>query len=397
MDNAVDDLTETLGQASLGDGGQDPEQLLFKPPSGSEVSKSLDEIPAYLFRVVSPQSAGETNGIWARSESARQRTVSSTKDIFSFKRVSDQQTKAFELNVHLQWYNSDYPAVEDNFVSWTSSLLFAIQYIYYRLHHDIPRPCINDIKLYIIETALFQRGTFIRDLDLIKHFREFDREKGPRYWNLKSLHSLRTRRSFYFGEYLSQGSLKIENNFRVIPASILFDHNRLCRLQPAFINLFVPPPQNATKLANAVIDLRKDIWSSNLPALSSVKMSDRLAVTKEILDNISIHDLDHRWRFALGIYFAALIGPIPATGSHIGNESSFFEYFQSTFWAGQKPFDFNFVAPNTMPELKHARKLLFETRNYFQLKEALIPASATKPDLWQRAFDELEPEKQQLI
>lgn len=24
-------------------------------------------------------------------------------------------------------------------------------------------------------------------------------------------------------------------------------------------------------------------------------------------------------------------------------------------------------------------------------------ASATKPDLWQRAFDELEPEKQQLI
>lgn len=37
----------------MGDGDQGPEQLLFEPPSGSEVLKYLDEIPVYLFCVVS--------------------------------------------------------------------------------------------------------------------------------------------------------------------------------------------------------------------------------------------------------------------------------------------------------------------------------------------------------
>lgn len=39
--------------------------------------------------------------------------------------------------------------------------------------------------------------------------------------------------------------------------------------------------------------------------------------------------------------------------------------------SGLKPFDFNIVAPDTMPELKHARALLRETYKHFQLKEAL--------------------------
>jgi hypothetical protein len=36
-----------------------------------------------------------------------------------------------------------------------------------------------------------------------------------------------------------------------------------------------------------------------------------------------------------------------------------------------KPFDFNIVAPDTMPELKHAQALLRETNKHFQLNETL--------------------------
>ena len=39
---------------------------------------------------------------------------------------------------------------------------------------------------------------------------------------------------YYFGEYLSQGSLKIENKCQVIPANILFEQNQLHHIQPKF-------------------------------------------------------------------------------------------------------------------------------------------------------------------
>jgi hypothetical protein len=342
MDNTVkktvDNLAETLGRAGLGDRGRGPypEQLLFKPPLGSKASQSLGDIPNYLFRVVSPKSAGKTNRMWARSESARQHEISSTKDIFSFKGPEDRQTKAFELTVHLQWYGDIYEA-EDNFVSWTSSLLFAIQYIYYRHHHDIPGPSLNDIQLYVIDTSLFPRGTFMRDLDLIESFREFDRENtSGQYWNLKSLHSLRTTKGFYFGEYLSQGSLKIENKCRKIPAKILFDNNRLRRLQPAFNKLYMPPPcRKDTKWAKAVIDVRKAIWPPILPVLSSLEISDRLAALKEILDTMDTYDSQHGWTFPLGIYLAALAGFGPATDTHTESCGLFFEKFQSATWGGK--------------------------------------------------------------
>lgn len=336
MNNNVDILAESLEHTSLGDGGSDPEQLVFGPPPGSTAFQSLDDIPPYLFRVVSPRSAGETNDTWAHSESARQKKTSSGKDIFSFERLEDRQSKAFELTVHLQWYGHKYEA-EDNFVSWTSSLLFAIQYIYYRHHHDSPRSSLNDIKLYIIDTGLFKRGTFMRDLALIESFREFDSETIPgHYWNLESLHYLRTEGGFYFGEYLSQGSLKISNKFQVIPANILFGHNRLHNLQPAFSKLYVSPQRKEdTKWARAVMDLRKDILASTLSNPSSLRDLTGLAAVKDILDDVITHKSQNGWRFPLGIYFAALIGCGPATDTHTSNGKTFFEYFQSAIWDGE--------------------------------------------------------------
>ncbi|KAJ5748437.1 uncharacterized protein N7511_010133 [Penicillium nucicola] len=400
MEITGDSLAEELASTSLEDRSRYPEQLLFEPPSGSTVSRSLDDIPRYLFRVVSPQSAGEMNDTWAHSESVRQQNVSSTKDIFSFKDRQNQKTKAKELNVHLRWFNHRIQ-VEDNLVSWTSSLIFAIQYVYYRYHHDIPSPSLEDIKLYVIDTRLFQRGTFMQDLDLIKAFQDFNYADEPGcYGDLKSLYNLRTSSNYYFGEYLSQGSLKIENKFQVISANLLFDENRLCRLQPALHSLYVPPPaRRYTKWASAVVHYHNDIWPSNLPVLSSRDLRERLTAMKEILDSMDTSNSQHSWKFPLGIYLAGLIGFKPAADSPTGNDAIFFEDFRSTVQGGDlglrdscrqgnpntndlsiipdvgqedlglMSFDFNIVAPDTMPELRHARTLLRETNKHFKLKE----------------------------
>lgn len=117
---------------------------------------------------------------------------------------------------------------QDNFVSWTSSLLFAIQFIYYRHLSPRDRSCLAGIKLYIIDTTQFPRGTFICNLDLIDVFCVSEN-------SLSDFRSMRNRPNYYFGEYLSQGSLKIENTCQVIPAYILFEQDRLRRIQPEFV------------------------------------------------------------------------------------------------------------------------------------------------------------------
>ncbi|KAJ6040690.1 uncharacterized protein N7446_003995 [Penicillium canescens] len=120
------------------------------------------------------------------------------------------------------------------------------------------------------------------------------------------------------------------------PANILFDNTRLRRLQPAFSELYAPPPyKEDAERANAVIDLRKDIWAPTLPVPSLVKIMDRLTAIKEFLDNIDTQDSQHGWRFLLGIYLVALIGSGPAADSHTGHDGICFEYFRFATWGVQ--------------------------------------------------------------
>ncbi|KAJ6073423.1 uncharacterized protein N7446_001200 [Penicillium canescens] len=96
--------------------------------------------------------------------------------------------------------------------------------------------------------------------------------------------------------------------------------------------LLPPPYKEDTERANAVIDLRKDIWAPTLPVPSLVKNMDRLTAIKEFLDNIDTQDSQHGWRFLLGIYLVALIGSGPATDSHTGHDGICFEYFRFATW-----------------------------------------------------------------
>lgn len=148
-----------------------------------------------------------------RSESASRNKASSAEDIFHKLDLEKRTIVARTLNLHLRWWPKG--DSDDNFVSWTSSLLFAIQYIFYRHLSFKDRSSWEDIKLYVIDTAQFPKGTFLADLDLIHAFCEYDTTPGN---NLGSFESLRKMQDYYFGEYLSQGSLKIENKFVLIPA-----------------------------------------------------------------------------------------------------------------------------------------------------------------------------------
>ncbi len=168
--------------------------IAFAPNQSSHsTSLAVEATPRYLYRVFDPSSPGETNANWVRSRDALRNEPASVIDLF---RRPEHEQMAYRIWGHLRWRN--FP--DDNLVSWTSSLLFAIQYIFYRHNHQRSRPSYASIMICILDTRDLQYGAFIRDLDLIKSFAPFSED-------LKGVERMRTS-GYYFGEYLSQAVSK---------------------------------------------------------------------------------------------------------------------------------------------------------------------------------------------
>ncbi|KAJ5857985.1 hypothetical protein N7455_008879 [Penicillium solitum] len=358
----MENLNEAMGNVSLGGPSEDPDQLLFKPQAGSGLAPTaLDKIPRYLFRVASTLSSGTTNGMWVHSESAYQNQNFFTEDIFFDLDDEKRKSIAQTLNLHLRWSRG----------KKTSSLPFAIQYIYYRHLSPEDGSSLEDIKLYVIDTTQFPKGTFLPDLDLINAFWKYDHH-SPREKDLEDFRSLRNQTRYYFGEYLSQGSLKIQGKREIISATSLFEGDRLRHLQPHFRVFEDFPFKNRNPIwANEVIRLRDVIWqATDIRTLSPEEMEGRLEAVKEI-----VQDLEPSWRFPLAIYFTSLIG----SGSLIGEGGTaihnvFSSYFRSTFPAGQQPLNpssFRTVVSEKMPEIKQVERLVREIHKYHALEQAL--------------------------
>ncbi|KAB8067781.1 hypothetical protein BDV29DRAFT_196174 [Aspergillus leporis] len=358
----MNNLTRALRNTYLSDRPEELEQLQFRPQAGSGLSQTaLDEIPRYLFRVVSPHSVGETNKTWVRSESALRNERSSMEDIFLNLDTVKRTTIARTLNLHLRWWPKG--ELRDNFVSWTSSLLFAIQYIYYRHLSPEDESSLEQIKLYIIDTTRLQY--------------------------------LRNETIQYFGEYLSQGSLKIEGKCEMISAQSFFESDRLRRLQPHFLEFHDVPFSNGKPIwVKEVIRLHETIWPfTDLPILSSAEMADRLEAVKEIIQNLT-----PSWRYPLAIYLTALIGSISIIedkGAAIDN--IFLSCFQSVFphggrQQGFRPSSFNIVAPETMPEMKQVKRLVREIQKYCALRQALDHVKVAEASIRNLHFDNVTSE-----
>jgi hypothetical protein len=92
-------------------------------------------------------------------------------------------------------------------MSWSTSLLFLLQYGLYRSTMD-NKPKLEDIHLLILDTRHFPRGTFIKDLDAMS---DLSIQSDRLAYSLADLMSFRTggSKKWYFGEYLSQGRLNV--------------------------------------------------------------------------------------------------------------------------------------------------------------------------------------------
>ena len=358
----VDDLSEKMRSVRL-----DPEWLLFDPTGPKAwVRDKFDDIPRYLFRVYTPKSRGITDAIWTKSMDARLGSlIPSDRDIFA--RDNDRQVAGM-LHRHLNWWMGQ----EDNLVSWTSSLLFAIMYIFYLHASSRDGSAFGSIFLCVVDTTDLPRGVFLRDMDLIEAYLPFD-------GSLKNFRNLRLRKhksrsgSYYFGEYFSQGALKIEGKCQVVPAKAMIDRG-LYDLQPEFRDFaewekqLYPPPW-----AEPVLRLREEFYQEGVERQS---MS-----TKELDAVMHIAELfSPRWRLPVAANLIALrprqrrdVGLLsrfrvaPFTGLSLAKLFAMGTMLIKTDneredWS---PMRTKIVAYSTLPEVQQYREIMYEVYQDF--------------------------------
>lgn len=279
---ALPEIADALQALSI----SDPEYLLFCPSSENAwLREKLDDIPRYLFRVFTPNSRGTTDESWTRSMDATDAAQNSRVDIFA---REDKEGVASMLNRHLQWWKGH----EDNFVSWTSSLLFALVYIFH-LHANLnDRSAFDDIYLCIIDTSKFPKGIFLRDMDLIQAYSSFDAD-------LENFKGLRLKKEWYFGEYLSQGALKIEDKCQIVSAQAMIDRG-LYDLLREFEEFSHWEVSQKPPWARPVVNLRKVLYQIECSKNSDEKL--------RITANIALL-FGPRWTLPMAASLGALLPP----------------------------------------------------------------------------------------
>ncbi|KAL3466922.1 hypothetical protein BJX64DRAFT_204127 [Aspergillus heterothallicus] len=174
---------------------------------------SANSTPRFLYRLVAPQVTGTSPS--RNSASAPTLVYRNAPDLFDF---SAQKVASLLLN-HLLWQRGH----EDgcNLMSWTSSLLFALQYALYRHRKD--GDDLKHITLIIIDTTLFPEGTFIQDMEVMRLFQQVDArlQKFVEYRETE----------YYFGEYITQGPLNIQGRCVFASVQQMIDRG-LFTLQP---------------------------------------------------------------------------------------------------------------------------------------------------------------------
>ncbi|KAK0619423.1 hypothetical protein B0T14DRAFT_208177 [Immersiella caudata] len=269
----------------------DPERLLFCPTGDKHLLlQKFDDIPRYLFRVYSPMSRGTTDNHWAKSMDARQCGSNRSLDIFA---RSDSGVAGM-INRHLRWMQGS----QDNLVSWTSSLLFAIIYIFYLHASSRDGSAFDDIYLCIVDTTGFAKGVFLRDMDLIRAYSKFN-EDLQRFEDLRSKQHRAYSGSYYFGEYLSQGALRIEDNCQIVSAQAMIVTG-LYNLHPEFEEFGRWEMQDKPPWADLVIRLREDFYKP------PVEWPEISAVEQEAAINIA-QLFGQRWRLPMAANLIAML------------------------------------------------------------------------------------------
>ena len=178
------------------------EGLPFEPTQSQRDQMPLfknNYVPRYLFRLHTAETAGETTTSHVIPPASLCGQTDRMRDIFRLPRADAAEL----LNSHFRWWRRHEP--ECNLISWTSSLLYVLQYGFYR--HRIDNLNLAQIYLHVLDTRGFPEGTFIKDIEIMKVFDEYSKAGWK---TLTDFFQLRKIGVYYFGEYLSQGKLSLK-------------------------------------------------------------------------------------------------------------------------------------------------------------------------------------------
>ncbi|GAQ07460.1 hypothetical protein ALT_4781 [Aspergillus lentulus] len=218
--------------------------------------------PRYLFRVHAPLSAGESSAYAVRSPAALYDLDEQLNDLFAMAPFE----AADSLLYHLEWKCDD----SCNLMSWTTSLLFALQYGLHRHRTDKDNPEFDDIFLLMIDTRDFPERTFIKDLEAVNALNTLEMRQ-MRHWDKY----LTRRNTGYFGEYLSQGALRIHGRCVEVSFQTL--------INLGLFELFPPLAVEAEweKWARRVTDLRQPFYKGEISSSTANEVRTAVRIARD--------------------------------------------------------------------------------------------------------------------
>jgi hypothetical protein len=221
---------------------------LFYPPASFDTqSLNFDAVPQYLFRTFDEASSGKNDeSVIASLASITGSHESSRTDILTLERHKTARLLYMHLNKSCFTGKAS-----DNLMSWTSSLLFAIQYAVWRLRFRRCRR--SDIKICAVDTKNFPQGQFAQDIWLLKAYHATAKRLGD---PMRSFFDFRLENEdFYNGEYLSQGAVNHTDRSCVVSLEHLIQAG-LFELYPEFKDA-----RGSEKWTKRALELRQN-WSA---------------------------------------------------------------------------------------------------------------------------------------
>lgn len=251
---------------------------LFHPRAGYEVNYSklaTTCIPQYLFRMFDRKSSGRNDdNVIASMMSVSTSVGGSRIDLLSL----PGDKAADMLHTHLTKPCSRGQA-SDNLMSWTSSLLFAIQYAIWRRRTFGCDPA--DINICAIDTRRFPHGQFAQDMWLLQAYRHIDEQVGRARQDFFSFRLDNER--YHNGEYLSQGLVNHAGRSCMVSLKCL-EESGLYDLYPEFTDI-----QGTEKWTNRVLELRQ-AWSiEQRTTLREIQLASK--VTEKCFNAIKTIDM----------------------------------------------------------------------------------------------------------
>ena len=230
-------------------------QALSKCPNGPTLFYSpaspcqFADVPRYLFRAFDYQSSGRSNHSVIASAESISAIYRSRVDLLS--RTAKEITQMLYSHLDKSCFGGERT---DNLMSWSSSLLFVIQYAIWRCHqHQRYKRHLGpaEIKICMIDTRNLPRGQFVRDMSLLRGYCEAP-EADER---MRSFFNFRLKNAYYDnGEYLSQGALHHAGRSSVVSLAQLIQAG-LHDLYPQFAD-----PTTTNSWTKRVGSLRSE-WS----------------------------------------------------------------------------------------------------------------------------------------